>query len=58
MRVKKVGGSRIRATISSLKQLGLGEEKKMSFREGEGMFYRLNIKSNPMNVAEIDVKNS
>ena len=56
MRIEKVGGSRVRAAVSSLKQLGFSEEKKMRFRGGEVIFHRLKIISKTANVAEIDVK--
>ena len=42
MRIDKVGGNRVGA-VNSLRQLDLGEEKKMRFRGGEAVFHRLKI---------------
>ena len=57
MRIEKVGGNRVGDAISSLRQLGLNEEKKMTFRGEEVVFFhRLKIKSKTTNVAEIDVE--
>ena len=56
MRIEKVGGNRIRAALSSLRQLSLGEEKKMRFRGGGVVFYRFKIRSKAANVAKIDVE--
>ncbi|MPC53663.1 hypothetical protein E2C01_047561 [Portunus trituberculatus] len=45
MRIEKVGGNREGATVSCLRQLCVGEEKKMRFSRGEVVFHRLKIRS-------------
>ncbi|MPC95543.1 hypothetical protein E2C01_090759 [Portunus trituberculatus] len=53
MRIEKVGGNRKGATISSLRQLCFSEEK-MRFSRGEVVFYRLEITSKTVYVAEVN----
>ena len=45
MRIEKVGGNRKGATVSCLRHLSFSEEKKMRFRRGEVVLYRLKIRS-------------
>ncbi|MPC57971.1 hypothetical protein E2C01_051963 [Portunus trituberculatus] len=52
MRIEKVGGNREGATVSYLRQLCFGEEKKMRFSRGEVVFHR----SKTANVAELNVE--
>ncbi|MPC73587.1 hypothetical protein E2C01_067921 [Portunus trituberculatus] len=54
MRIKKVGGNRKGATVSCLRQLCFDEEKKMKFSRGEVVFYRLEIRPETANVAEVN----
>ncbi|MPC98909.1 hypothetical protein E2C01_094295 [Portunus trituberculatus] len=54
MRIEKVGGNRIWATVSCLRQLCFGEEKKMRFSRGEVVFYILKIRSKTAKVAEVN----
>ena len=56
MRIEKEGGNGVRAAVSSLRQLDLGEEKKMRFTGGEVVFHRLKIRSKTANVADINVE--
>ena len=56
MRIEKLGGNRVGAAVSSFRQLGLGEEKKMRFRGEEVVFHRLKIRSKTANAAKIDVE--
>ena len=44
------------AIVSCLRHLRFGEEKKMKFRRGKMVFYRLKIRSETANVAEVNVK--
>ena len=55
MRIEKVGRNREGAAVSSLRQVGLGEEKKMKFR-GEVVFHRLITRFKTVNVTETDVE--
>ncbi|MPC48331.1 hypothetical protein E2C01_042099 [Portunus trituberculatus] len=54
MRTEKVGGNRERATVSCLRQLCFGEERKMRFSKGKVVFYRLEVRSKTANVAEVN----
>ncbi|MPC49520.1 hypothetical protein E2C01_043324 [Portunus trituberculatus] len=56
MRTEKAGGNREGATVSCLRQLWFGEEKKMRFSKGEVVFHRLKIISKAANVAEVNVE--
>ncbi|MPC98985.1 hypothetical protein E2C01_094377 [Portunus trituberculatus] len=56
MRIEKLGGDRDGATVSCLRQLCIGEEKKMRFSRGYVVFYRLKIRSETANVAEVNVE--
>ncbi|MPC26611.1 hypothetical protein E2C01_019755 [Portunus trituberculatus] len=40
MKIEEVGGNRKGATVSFLKQLSFGEEKKLKFSRREVLFYR------------------
>ncbi|MPC18792.1 hypothetical protein E2C01_011686 [Portunus trituberculatus] len=53
MRIEK-GGNREEATVTCLRQLCFGEEKKMRFSKGEVVFHRLKIRSKTVNVAEVN----
>ncbi|MPC44579.1 hypothetical protein E2C01_038256 [Portunus trituberculatus] len=57
MRIEKVEGNRKGTTVSCLRQLCFGEEKKMRFSRGEVVFYRLKIRSKTANVAEVNEEN-
>ena len=56
MRIEKVGRNRVVAAVSSLRPLGIGEEKKMRFRGGEVVFHKLIIRYKTTNVAGIDLE--
>lgn len=56
MRIEIVGGNRIGAAVSSLRQLSFGEKKKMRFSRGEMVFHRLEVRAKTANVAEINVE--
>ena len=53
MRIEIVGGNRIGAAVSSLRQLSFGEKKKMRFSRGEMVFHRLEIRVKTAYVAEV-----
>ncbi|MPC59543.1 hypothetical protein E2C01_053568 [Portunus trituberculatus] len=56
MRIEKVEGNREGGTVSCLRQLYFGEEKKMRFRRGEVVLHRLKIRSKTANVGEVNVE--
>ncbi|MPC62840.1 hypothetical protein E2C01_056930 [Portunus trituberculatus] len=56
MRIEKAGGNREWATVSCLRQLCFGEEKKMRFSREEVVFHRLKIRSKTANVAEVNIE--
>ena len=56
MRIEEVGGNKRGATVSCLRHLCFGEEKKMRFCRGEMVFYRLNIRSKTVYGAEVNVR--
>ena len=52
-RIEKVEQNRKEATVSCLRHLCFGEEKMMKFSKEEMVFYRLKIRSETMDVAEL-----
>ncbi|MPC10947.1 hypothetical protein E2C01_003591 [Portunus trituberculatus] len=54
MSIEKVGENIEGATVSSLRHLCFSEEKKMRFSRGEMAFYILKIRSNTVNVAQVN----
>ncbi|MPC13643.1 hypothetical protein E2C01_006383 [Portunus trituberculatus] len=54
MRIEKVGENRKEAPVRCLRQLCLDEIKKMRFSRGEVIFYRLKIRSQTANDAEVN----
>ncbi|MPC15541.1 hypothetical protein E2C01_008337 [Portunus trituberculatus] len=53
MRIEK-GGNKKAATVSCLRLLCFGGEKKMRFSRGEVVFHRLKVRSKTVNVAEVN----
>lgn len=47
-----VGRNRVDITLSSLRNLGFGEEYKMGFKGGEMVFHRMEIRTRTANVAK------